>query len=261
METEDKLSKREQLAVTLALYSRAHRWLIIPIVVTLIAFTPFYFSSFPTEPWAYHIHALSAVAWYVLMVVQPYLATHYRLKDHRTWGMLGLLIAGSFISSGLLITPTNVYFGSIGGFPPKFSAGFFYGLTLTETLAMVGFAGAVIMAIRKSKIPDEHAVWMLGTVFFGFMPAWLRISIVPIMIFDLNLSMTMMFLLSLPFVAVILFTGWKIGKPRHPAIILSVMCTLLMSTTTFVGELAWYQDFITGLMKPMVPWPESVPAN
>lgn len=243
---------------TLALYANAHRWLVIPMVVILVAFTPLYFATFTSEPWAYHTHALSAIAWYTFMITQPFLATHGKLRSHRRWGMAGLLVAGAFIATGISITPTNVYFGQIGGFPPVFPAEFFYGLTFTETLAMVGFAVSVSMAIAKSKIPHEHAVWMLGTVFFGFMPAWLRLSMFPAFAFGIEMSTTSALSISIPvFVAIILFVGHRIGRLTHPMIVASSAVTVLMISTSYIGGLEWYQEFITDLMKPMVPWPEA----
>jgi len=243
---------------TLALYANAHKWLLIPILVIIVAFTPLYFATFTSEAWAYHTHALSAIAWYVLMITQPYLATRGRLRDHRKWGMAGLVIAGAFIASAIAITPTNVYFGHIGGFPPVFPAEFFYGLTFTETLAMIGFAVSVAMAIIKSKVADEHATWMLGTVFFGFMPAWLRLSMFPVFAFGIEISTTSALMISIPiFVAVILYVGYRIGKLRHPMILASAGVTILMVFTSYIGGLEWYQEFVTNLMIPMVPWPET----
>ena len=250
--------KSDQTRDTLALYASAHKWLVIPIIIILLAFAPIYFVTFTSEPWGYHMHALSAIAWYLLMVTQPYLATRGRLRDHRKWGMLGLLFAGAFVASALTITPTNVYFGLIGGFPPVFPAEFFYGLTFTETLAIIGFAVSVTMAIIKSKIPDEHAIWMLGSVFFGFMPAWLRLSMFPAFAFGIDISTTAALAISIPlFVAVILYVGYKIRKPAHPMIICSVVVTIMMIGTSYVGSFEWYQDFVTTLFKPMVPWPEA----
>ncbi|MEM7280367.1 MAG: hypothetical protein AAF438_01870 [Pseudomonadota bacterium] len=251
-------SRSHNIQATLELYRNAHKWLVIPIIVILIAFGPLYFATFTTEPWAYHMHALSAIAWYLLMITQPYLATRGRIKDHRKWGMLGLLIAGSVIISSLTITPTNVYFGHIGGFPPSFPAEFFYGLTFTETLAIIGFAVSVVMAIIKAKVPDEHATWMLGTVFFGFMPAFLRISVLPVFVLDIDMSTTSALMVFAPiFVSIIFFVGYKIGKLTHPMILSSVIVTVMMVATSYIGSLEWYQEFITNLMKPMVPWPES----
>ncbi len=258
MTDDSSTARRDALKGTLALYSNAHRWLVIPIIVILVAFTPLYFATFTSEPWGYHTHALSAIAWYLLMITQPYLATHGRLRDHRMWGMIGLLVAGWFIATSLTITPTNVYFGLIGGFPPVFPAEFFYGLTFTETLAILGFAVSVTMAVIKSREPDEHAIWMLGTVFFGFMPAWIRLSMFPTFAFGVETSTTSALMVSIPiFVAVILFVGHRIGRLTHPMIIGSSVITVLMISTSYVGSLEWYQEFITNLMKPMVPWPEA----
>ena len=248
---------RSSTKETLALYSSAHRWLALPFVVILIAFAPIYFATFTSEPWAYHMHAMSALAWYGLMITQPYLATHGKLRDHRKWGMLGLLFAGGFIATALAITPTNVYFGIIGGFPPTFPGDFFFGLVFTETLAIIGFAVAAVMAVVKAKEPDEHAAWMLGTVFFGFMPAWLRLSMFPAFAFNIEISTTMALLISAPiFVLVILYVGHKIGKLFHPMTIGSSIVTLLMISTSTVGSFEWFQTLVTDLMIPMVPWPE-----
>ena len=253
----DRTEMKNSAKETLSLYSNAHLWLLIPIVVIFAAFTPLYFATFTTEPWAYHTHALSAIAWYTLMVTQPYLATRGKLGSHRKWGMAGLLVAGSFIATGISITPTNVYFGLAGGFPPVFPAEFFYGLTFTETLAMVGFAVSVCMAIAKSKQPDQHATWMLGTVFFGFMPAWLRLSMFPAFAFGIEMSTTSALTVSIPiFVAVVLYVGYRIRKLTHPMVVASVVVTVLMISTSYVGGLEWYQESVTRLMKPMVPWPE-----
>ena len=64
-------------------------------------------------------------------------------------------------------------------------------------------------------------------------------------------------MMSIPiFVAVILYVGYRIGKLTHPMIIASTCATVLMVATSYIGGLEWYQEFITNLMKPMVPWPE-----
>ena len=119
-------------------------------------------------------------------------------------------------------------------------------------------AVSVTMAIIKSKVPEEHAVWMLGTVFFGFMPAALRLSMFPVFAFGIEMSTTKALAVSISiFVALILFVGYRIRKLKHPMIIASVVVTVLMISTSYVGGLEWYQEFVTSLMKPMVPWPDT----
>ena len=236
-------------------YKNAHKWLLIPWIIIIIGFTPQYFSSWLSEPWAYHLHALSAMFWYVLIVIQPYLATHGKLKKHRLWGMIGLFIAGGVIFSALSITPINVYLGAKGGFPPVFPASFFYGLTFTETLAISGFGTAVLMAIIKSKNHEDHAIWMLSTVFFGMMPAWVRVIMFPVLMTGSGIDVQTALNIGTPvFLLVIIFIAYRLRKLTHPAIILSFLFALIMIFTNLIGGQEWYQDLVTRIMKPYVPW-------
>ncbi len=240
---------------TLKQYHNAHKWLIIPWIVIGVAFTPIYFATFTSEPWGYHLHALSAMAWYILIMVQPYLATRGRLKDHRKYGMLGIFIAGAVVFSALAISPTNVYFGAIGGFPPVFSGAFFYGLTFVETLAVLGFALAVIMAIVKSKNSEEHAIWMLSTVFFGMMPGWGRLAMFPIFAFEWEYSQksTMIVMVAI-FLVILFWVAYRLKKLTHPAIIGAAVLNILFVFIEEIRAWPWYQEFITNLFKPTVPW-------
>ena len=239
------------------LYKHAHKWLIIPIVIIFIAFIPQYFRTFFSEPWGYHLHALSAIAWYVLMITQPYLATRGKIKSHRFWGMISLFVAGGVVFSALSITPTNVYFGQIGGFEPVFPGAFFYGLTFTETLAVLGFGLAVIMAIKNAKNTEEHAIWMISTVFFGMMPAWARLAMFPsLMTGSTDIDVTQVMMVAVPiFLAIMGFVAYKLKKLTHPAIILAALVNITMLFIIPIGSSPWFQYFITALMKPTVPWP------
>ncbi|MCH2083951.1 MAG: hypothetical protein MK226_16265 [Saprospiraceae bacterium] len=243
---------------TLQQYRNTHKWMAIPWLIIFIGFTPQYFMTWLSEPWAYHLHALSAIAWYILMGVQPYLITRGNIKQHRLWGMLGIFIAGAVVFSALSIVPTNVYFGAIGGFEPVFSASFFYGLVLTETLQVIGFGLAVVMAIVNSKKIEEHALWMISTLFFGLMPAWGRLIMFPILITEgeiswLNTQTSLNIGVSI-FMLVILYIGYRLKKLKHPAILLSLFLVLLMLFSIQIGELEWYQELVTKIMKPTVPW-------
>ncbi|MEO1054420.1 MAG: hypothetical protein AAFX87_27525 [Bacteroidota bacterium] len=243
---------------TLQQYRNTHKWMVIPWIIIIIGFTPQYFMTWLSEPWGYHLHALSAMAWYALMVSQPYLATHGKLGSHRLWGMVGIFLAGAVVFSALSIVPTNVYFGAIGGFEPVLPAAFFYGLVFTESLQILGFGLAVIMAIINAKDTEQHAIWMLSTLFFGLMPGWVRLIMFPILITGgevpgldvqtcLNVGISV-------FILVVLFVGYRLKKLKHPAIILSIIFVFIMLFTIAIGGQEWYQELVTRIMKPTVPW-------
>lgn len=246
------------MKTTLHQYRQAHLWMIIPWVIIIIAFTPQYFSSWTTEPWGYHLHALSAMAWFALLLIQPYLATQGKLRQHRLWGMIGLFLAGAVVFSALSIVPTNVYFGAAGGAEPFFPASFFYGLVFTETIQILGFGFAVVMGVVNTKKAEEHAIWMVSTLFFGFMPAWARLVMFPLLFQDEALpwlDAQMCLNIGIPiFILVILFVGYRLNKLKHPAIILSIVFVFIMLFTIPIGEREWYQELVTRIMKPTVPW-------
>jgi len=232
--------------------------MIIPWLIILIGFFPQYFMTWLSEPWGYHLHALSAMGWFALIAVQPYLATRGKLKQHRFWGMIGIFLAGAVVFSALSIVPTNVYFGAIGGFEPVFPASFFYGLVLTETLQIFGFGLAVVMAIVNSKKVEEHAIWMTSTLFFGLMPGWGRLIMFPVLISGgevswLNTQSSLNVGISI-FMLVVLYVGYRLKKLKHPAILLSLFLVSLMFFTIQIGEQEWYQEIVTRIMKPTVPW-------
>ncbi len=239
-------------------YRNAHKWMLLPWIVIIIGFTPQYFMTWLSEPWAYHLHAISALAWFALIIIQPYLATHGKLKQHRFWGTIGIFIAGAVVFSALSIVPTNVYLGAKGGFPPIIPASFFYGLAFTESIQVLGFGFAVIMAILNAKRPDEHALWMTATVFFGIMPGWARLLFFPVLFTGGEVEwLTIQTTLNigiLTFLFVVLFIGYRLKKLKHPAIILSLALVSLMVFTIIIGEQEWYQNLITRIMKPTVPW-------
>ncbi|WKK67019.1 hypothetical protein [Lutimonas zeaxanthinifaciens] len=239
-------------------YQNAHKWMLIPWIIIIIAFTPQYFMSWSTEPWPYHLHALSAMAWFALLLYQPYLATHGKIKQHRKWGMIGLFLAGSVVFSALSIVPTNVYIGAVDGGQPFFPDSFFYGLVFTETIQIVGFGFAVIMGVINSKKTEEHAIWMISSLFFGFMPAWARFVMFPLLFLDgqtnwmdaqtcLNIGIPL-------FILVVLLIGYRLKKLKHPAVLLSILFVFIMLFTIPIGELEWYRELVTRIMKPTIPW-------
>ncbi|WP_461587149.1 hypothetical protein [Winogradskyella sp.] len=238
-------------------YRNTHKWMAIPWLIIIIGFTPQYFMTWLSEPWSYHLHTLSAIAWYILMGVQPYLITRGNIKQHRLWGMLGIFIAGAVMFSALSIVPTNVYFGAIGGFEPVLPASFFYGLVFTESLQILGFGLAVIMAIINAKKPDQHAIWMISTLFFGLMPGWVRLIMFPILITGEGGGLDVQICLNIGipiFIFAVLIVGYRLKQLKHPAIILSILFVFIMLFTLVIGGEEWYQELVTRIMKPTVPW-------
>lgn len=149
-------------------YKYLHLWLIIPFVITILGFYNSYWSRFFNTPLNWHLHGLSATIWYLVLIIQPYLYTKGKLKQHRTFGMIGFLVAGFVAASAL-----SVISGHIKNLDPEFDIiyEYRYSLSLTDFIYIAGFLFAITMSIIHRKNIIKHSLWLISTVFWVFSPA------------------------------------------------------------------------------------------
>ncbi|MEO7445298.1 MAG: hypothetical protein ABIT96_12265, partial [Ferruginibacter sp.] len=67
-------------------YKSLYKWMIIPMVFMQLGIFKDYWGDFTDNAWAVHIHYWTGTAWYLFLILQPYLATHGHLPKHRTYG-------------------------------------------------------------------------------------------------------------------------------------------------------------------------------
>lgn len=232
-----------------AKYKNLHLWMIIPFLLMQTGFIDSYWMTWQSEQWMRHMHALSAMCWYVLLIVQPYLATHGRLKQHRTWGIIAAFVAGATAFSAISILPQDVEFGDIGGFGAPFTGDFFYGIVLVELIMMSAFIIAVIMAIIKRKNTDEHAIWLITTVFYIMLPGLGRGMFIAVNKWygpDNALSLAIS---SILIIAALIIIGIRLKKLTHPAVLLGIAVNIPTFFVNWIGQQPWYIDWIKGFMK------------
>jgi hypothetical protein len=230
-------------------YKNLHLWMIIPFVLMQTGFIDSYWLTWTSEQWMRHIHALSAMCWYGLLIVQPYLATRGKLKDHRTWGIIGFFIAGAVAFSAISLLPQDVEFGDIGGFDPPFTADFFYGVVLVELIMMGAFIVAVIMAIVKRKDMEQHALWLITTVFYILMPGLGRGMVFAVFpLFGPDNWLALAITASLIIISLVVI-GLRMKKLTHPAILLGIAVNVPTFFVYNLGRQAWYIDWLKGFMK------------
>ena len=90
------------------LFPKAHFWLLIPFFLTFAGFYLSYWSKFSEAPFRQHVHGLTATAWYLLVIVQPWLIHNKHPKYHRKLGIIGIFLAGGVVSSALQVMPYQV---------------------------------------------------------------------------------------------------------------------------------------------------------
>lgn len=150
-------------------------WMIIPMIVMQAGIFFDYWGDFAQNTWAVHVHYWIASLWYLMLITQPLLYANGAMASHRTWGIIGMFLAGAmaFLSISQLnrdLVYANYVRDNPGAIGP-FESWFFYGVMITEIVLISGFIVAIMMAIVQRKSLQDHAWWLVSTVFIIMMPA------------------------------------------------------------------------------------------
>lgn len=239
-------------------YKSLYAWMLIPMMLMQLGIFKDYWGDFSDNAWSVHVHYWTGTVWYLYLIVQPYLATHGKLARHRTNGMVGLFVAGgvcltafSMMSRDLVNAQRSLV--NVDRFGP-FQPWFFYGVAVVEIVMMTAFAIAIIMSIIHRKKLEDHAWWLISTVFIIMMPAlgrgfqfvfigmqmdkWPHVDIMPPLYYA---EIT---------IAVFLLLGaWKYKKLTHPATYLALAVNLFNSFLAPIGHSESIQELLKAMIK------------
>jgi len=212
-------------------YKSLYLWMLIPMIVMQIGIFKDYWGDFYDNAWSVHIHYWTGTVWYLYLIIQPYFATHGQMSRHRTNGIIGMFIAGGVCLTALSMMNRDIVNAQTALANPQrfgpFQPWFFFGVAAVEVIMMSAFGYAIIMSIIRRKQVEDHAWWLISTVFLIMMPAlgrgiqnlyvginaqyWPKIDImIPIYIAQ-ALILAMLFA-----------AAWKYNKFKHPATYLAV---------------------------------------
>lgn len=231
-------------------YKNAHRWLVITFIVVLLGFLRGYWSNFAEESFGHHLHMFSALIWFGFLMAQPWLATRGQMKRHRRNGMIGLFVAGLVVASAMLMLPGNIEDAQgipDGGFV---GATFLYGITFFDVTTIIAFAVCIVMAILRSKQLDNHAIWMVSTVYCILGPALARMLVRPVgWLYGFEeLTFIEVLYFSQPIMmAVIAFTAWRL-KNLHPALVLAFTVNAAGFLVEWVGNNSVWRSICDSLL-------------
>lgn len=224
-------------------YRNLHLWMVIGLVITLLGFAPSYFLNLRASTWYQHLHGLSATLWMVLLVLQPYLATHGRLKQHRRFGIVALILAGMVATSALAIVPFNIQNAVEGTHSPAATKSFLYGISYFDLISVAGFLIAVLMATLSVRKLGDHVIWMSSTVFWVLSPGLTRL-IAFSMFYTVGLGdvtlLDIVFWTSFPILAVLIFLMILLRR-AHPALVLAAIGNAGVWVVAPVGDSATWR--------------------
>ncbi len=239
-------------------YKSLYKWMIIPMIFMQFGIFGDYWGEFAQKAWSVHVHYWNGTIWYLYLIIQPYYATHGQLQKHRTNGIIGMFLAG-----GVCITAFSMLFRDIinandaaqfkDDFGP-FEPWFFLGVAAVEIIMILAFGYAVLMSIIKRKSLEDHAWWLITTVFLIMMPAlgrgiqnayvglnaqdWPHIDIMP-----------PIYLTQVLIIGMILLAAWKYKKLKHPATYLAVLVNVYTCFLEPLGRSTAVEAFLRAVIK------------
>lgn len=232
--------------------------MILPMVFMQLGIFKDYWGDFFDNAWSVHIHYWTGTAWYLYLIIQPYFATHGQMPRHRTNGIIGMFLAGGVCLTALSMMNRDIVTAErsvkmaeqFGPFQPWF----FYGVAAVEIVMMTAFGVAIIKSITQRKQLENHAWWLISTVFIIMMPALGR-GIQNIYV-GMNIkdwpNIDIMFPLCITqiiILAMLLLGAYKFQKLKHPATWLAVGVNLFIFLLEPLGRSETVQMFLKSILK------------
>ena len=239
-------------------YNSLYKWMIIPMVIMQLGIFGHYWWDFSDNAWSVHIHYWTGTAWYSFLILQPYFITKSDYARHRTFGIIGMFLAGGVCITALSMLNRDIVTTQKAAELPErfgpFQPWFFFGVAAVEIVMMTAFGYAVIMAIIHRAEIENHAWWLISSVFIIMMPAlgrgiqntyvglnfahWPNIDI-----------MFPLYLTEFIILALLLLGARKYKKLSHPATYLAVAVNIFNFLLEPLGRSSTVQAFLTSLLK------------
>jgi uncharacterized membrane protein YozB (DUF420 family) len=230
-------------------YRRAWGWCLATIAMTILAFWPGYFSQLGSAQIEWHVHAVTATAWMLLLAAQSRSIDTGNRALHRNLGLAIFVLVPLFLIGGAGVEHSMAIATGSGQDP-------FYNLWgpslgIYDLVASLGFLMLTAMALKERRNVQRHAAWLLATPLLLVGPALGRIynAHLPGLIIngpqDFPLFRYSVHLGGLTAIAVALWLWSRHRRHGHPWLIvagLNLLQSLLFETIGFVP--AWKAAFV-----------------
>lgn len=233
-------------------YKNLHIWMTVPFIIVQISIFRYYWPKFTSQTWEIHFHYWLVSCWYLLLIVQPYLVVRGKIENHRTIGIIGFLLAGGVLFTGLSILdiPLKIV-DSLNPNRPGPPASFYYGTLIIEFVSIVAFAYAVIKSIIHRKEVKEHSWWLIATAFYMMSPALGRgmITLWRKILSPENFNPLYLFLSSeFIYLTLFLLFAFKFGKLKHQATLIGIILVFVRALRVPLGSSETIQEFLKALI-------------
>ncbi|HTL09726.1 MAG TPA: hypothetical protein VL307_15745 [Chitinophagaceae bacterium] len=239
-------------------YKTLHLWMLLPMIIMQLGIFSDYWGDFTDNAWSVHVHYWTGTAWYIYLIIQPYFATHGKMAAHRTNGIIGMFIAGAVCLTALSMMHRDIQnadtsLARAAQFGP-FQPWFFFGVAAVEIVMMTAFGFAIIQSIINRKKMEDHAWWLIASVFIIMMPAlgrglqnvyvgmhrqqWPHVNIMVPIYWSLFII-----------IGLVLLGAWKYRKLNHAATYLAIAVNVFIFFLEPIGRSTAVQHFLKTVVK------------
>lgn len=155
-------------------YSKAHYFIALILVATIIGFWPSYFGNLGSAPLAFHIHGIIAMSWVMLVIFQSWSIHSKRINIHRSSGLASLILLPLLTASLVMIANVSAA-GYVEGGPYYELLGPVFGYA--TLVPFIAYLVLFTLALQHRRQVYLHAGYMLGTAFFMWEPAASRLFV------------------------------------------------------------------------------------
>jgi len=238
-------------------YNDLWLWMIIPMVIMQVGIFRDYWGDLTDNAWAVHVHYWTATLWYVFLILQPYYAANRQFERHRTNGIIGFFLAGGVALTALGALHRDINNAALSARMPErfgpFEPWFFYGIATVEFVMMSAFVVAVIQAIRHRRSLDDHAWWLISTVFIIMMPSIGRgLGVLWGLVLvdgDPRQATVPIYLGTAMILALLFWAAKRYGRFNHPATWLAAGVNLFNLVFEPLGRWPWLESFLRMTIK------------
>jgi len=219
-------------------YRRAPIFLTIVFIIVIIGFSASYFGSFFEIESVYHFHAIPAILWVIILIIQPILYNSRKIKIHRIVGLASLLIAFLVFCGSLMIIDRmlKVSFEEMPINTP-------YQFAFSSINLAIGFLVYVVLAYYNRRNIHLHSRYMISTVFFALVPGLIRVfgNMYPL---TLDQVTTLTYSTSIIAIFIMILYDHKTGKVYLPYLILLMWFSLIPILFTSIHEWNWWKNLV-----------------
>lgn len=219
-------------------YRHAYLWLTLAAVITLAGFFKSYFTKLPTTDVWHHFHGTMALAWLLLLIIEPYLYTRGKIKSHRNLGKISFLIVPLMVLSAFKMVQLMIL--GKANYPPMLV----YQLAFLDFFYIIQFTVFYVMAIIKRKQIQLHARYMAATVFILIGPGLVRLLINIPLLHSFDTVVNISYIFTEIALLVLILDDKRTGKIRLPYLLALGLFALQHVLYFQIVNLNWWVNAI-----------------